>query len=225
VTSWRAVERDLHYAFRSKLDRSIKGQKELFALSPVEASSRLNGIDESLVVRRPKIDRMFQDQGFASFLQRLFRFSGLLNWLDLQGAWTLNLFPTTNGPRYFTLNIGKHEVAFSTAPVAGHAHHMMHMDRLIFDFPAVRSWVKAHRGQMMNDSYATALHRSTSVFFEGGFTTALEFLDLQGVRRAMIAYWTEALIGLQERGSLSVHARHHNWNAVREIKRRMELDV
>jgi hypothetical protein len=34
--------------------------------------------------------------------------------MDVQGAWTFVLFPSTSGGSYFTINIGPHEVAFST---------------------------------------------------------------------------------------------------------------
>lgn len=58
-------------------------------------------------------------------------------------------------------------------------------------------------------------------FFEGNFFDAVEFLELKGVRRAIIAYWTESLIEMQERGRLSLYARNHNWNAVAELKKRI----
>lgn len=77
---------------------------------------------------------------------------------------------------------------------------------------------------MTNGNYSTALPRSTSVNFSGDFETALEFLSLSGVRRAVIAYWTEALIQLKERQSLSVFSKHHNWNAVAELKKRFDSE-
>ena len=98
---------------------------------------------------------------------------------------------------------------------------MIHMDRLIYDFKEVSSWLEQRQGGFAEDNYATALYRSTSVFFEGNFDTAREFLSLNGVRRAIIAYWTEALIELQEKGTGSVFVRHHNWNAVAELKKRI----
>lgn len=222
VADWRKVEHSLHYAFRSKLVKSIAGQKELFAISPVEASRHLEQIDESLVLKKPKIDRMFQDHEFSSFLAQLFRFTAILNWLDLQGAWTLSLFPSTNGGRYYTINIGSHEVAFATVPKNNQAPiHMIHMDRLVHDFEEISVWVKKRNGTLEDDNYTTGLYRSTSVIFEGSFDVALEFLSLNGVRRAIIAYWTEALIKLQEKEISSVFSRHHNWNAVAELKKRI----
>lgn len=222
VADWRKVETSLHYTLRSKLVTSILGQKELFAISPVEASELFEQIDESLVLKKPRIDRMFQDQEFSGFLGTLFRFTGLLNWLDLQGAWTFTLFPTTSGGRYYTINIGTHEVAFASLANSDRPSlHMLHMDRLIHDFRDVTTWVRRRHGGLVDDHYASALPRSTSVCFEGDFVDAREFLSLAGVRRAMIAYWAESLIQLQETGRSSVHAAHHNWNAVAEIKKRI----
>lgn len=222
VADWRKVEYALHYAFRSKFVKSIKGQKELFSLSAIEASRHLEQIEESQVLKKPKIDRMFQDQDFSQFLARLFRFTAILNWVNFQGAWTFSLFPSTGRGRYYTLNIGSHEVAFATAPANDRAPvHMVHMDRLIHDFKVVSSWIRKRNGGFEDDNYTTGLYRSTSVFFEGNFDIALEFLSLPGVRRAIIAYWTEALIELQEKESLSVFSKHHNWNAVAELKKRI----
>jgi hypothetical protein len=61
------------------------------------------------------------------------------------------------------------------------------------------------------------LPRSVSVIFEGTFEDVNGFLNLDGVRRALIAYWSEALIGLKEENKLSSYARYHDWNAIAEI--------
>jgi len=226
VADWRKIEAALHYTFRSKHVTSVTGQKELFAVSPVTASKHLEQIDASLVLRKPKVDRMFQDEEFSSFLATLFRFTGLLNWLDLQGAWTLSLFPATSGGRYYTINIGPHEVAFAAVPPRNLLPvHMIHMDRLIHDFKEASVWVRKRGGALKDARYATGLYRSTSVLFEGDFDAALQFLGLHGVRRAIIAYWTEALIELQEKGRVSTYAKHHNWNAVAELKSRITSGV
>lgn len=218
VTNWRKIETSLHYTFRSKMNTDISGQKELFQLTPQEVSVKLNEIDPAEIIKKPKIDRMFQDEEFLEYILKIFRFTGLMNWLDIQGAWTFVLFPATSGGRYFTINIGPYEVAFSTLPKKSESPiHMVLMDKLIFDFENVTSWVAKHNGQIVEDSYASALPRSASVMFEGNFGEVNEFLNLDGVRRALIAYWSEALIGLKERNSLSLFARHHNWNAVAKI--------
>lgn len=224
VSDWRKVERRLHYIFRSKLVRSLAGQRELFATTPIEASAKLNDeVPPDLLLRKPKIDRMFQDEELANFLGKLFRSTTILNWVNLQGAWTFSLFPRTMGGRYYTINIGPHEVAFATTASRGdYPIHMIHMDSLVRDFKEVSRWVKARSGGFESDNYDAGLDHSTSIFFQGAFNAALEFLSLPGVRRAIIAYWTEALIGLQEAGTVSTYAKHHNWNAVAELKSRIE---
>jgi hypothetical protein len=225
VNDWRKVEASLHYAFRSSLATDIQGAKELFRVAPQLVAAKLNEVDPDLILRRPKIDRMFQDSEFSNFILRLFNFSGLLNWLDVQGAWVFVLFPRTGGGRYYTINIASHEVAYSTLPQTKirEPHHAIVMDRLIYDFPDVARWVSDHDGSFYDDAYASGLPRSVSVNFVGSFEKALQFLELSGVRRALIAYWTEALIGLKERGSSSLFAKHHNWNAVAEIRSRVLL--
>ena len=223
VTDWRKVEAFLHYAFRSLLVSEVLGAKELFRIAPQLVSAKLNDLDPALIVKRPKIDRMFQDSDFANFILRLFAFTGLLNWLDIQGAWTFVLFPATGWGRYFTINIGPHEVAYSSLPRAdtGKPSHAIVMDRLIYDFPEVRSWVEARNGGFQEDVYVSSLPRSVSVHFVADFDEALAFLQLDGVRRALIAYWAEGLTGLKERGALTMFSRFHNWNAVAEIRDRL----
>lgn len=149
VPDWRKVETSLHYEFRSKQCRSIKGQKELFELAPQLAVRRLSEVDPLLIVKKPKVDRMFQDEEFSGYILSLFKFTGLTNWLDIQGSWTLSLFPSTGGERYFTLNIGLHEVAYSTLIKRDQpSTHMILMDSLIRDFNSVKKWVKQRQGEM-----------------------------------------------------------------------------
>lgn len=218
VTDWRNVEYSLHYTFRSKLNTDIANQKELFHLSQHEASEKLNAIDEKFIVYKPKIDRMFQDDLFVTYLKKLFKFTGILNWLDIQGAWTFVLFPSTSGGRYFTLNIGPHEVAFTTLPRKSEKPiNMILMDRLILDFKNVEIFVKENKGEIQENPYSTALPRAVSIIFEGTFETVIKFMNLEGVRRALIAYWNESLIQLKESNKLSVYSRFHNWNAIAEL--------
>jgi len=218
VADWRKVESFIHYAIRSKQIKEIEGQKELFRISSYEASKILNEINPDEIIRKPKVDRLFQDEIFLEYIIELFKFTGLLNWLDIQGAWTLSLFPMTSGGRYFTLNIGPHEVSFSTLQRNGiQSTHMLLMDKLIFDFSEVKYWIKYHNGEIQEDSYKYALPRSASLIFGGTFEDAKQLMKLDGVRRALIAYWTEALIGLKERNTLSTYSKYHNWNAVAKI--------
>jgi hypothetical protein len=99
---------------------------------------------------------------------------------------------------------------------------MVLVDRLIFDFGEVINWITKHKGTIEVDHYATALPRSTSIIFEGSFDEVNEFLDLEGVRRALIAYWNEALIRMKEKNTMSVYAKHHNWNAIAQIHYRIQ---
>ncbi|MFA7289627.1 MAG: GIY-YIG nuclease family protein [Melioribacteraceae bacterium] len=222
VKNWRKVEYNLHYSFRSRLNKSIKHQKELFRVSTQEVSKSLNMIEPEEIIKKPKIDRMFQDEEFFDFIINLFKFTGLMNWLNIQGAWTFVLFPSTVGGRYFTINIGPHEVAFSTVGKKNRPQwNMILLDRLILDFEEVLHWISFHKGMYKTDCYATALQRSVSIFFPGSFGTVNEFLKLDGVRRALIAYWNEALIRMNEKGLMSTFIRYHNWNAVAEILNRM----
>ncbi|MDR2120376.1 MAG: GIY-YIG nuclease family protein [Tannerella sp.] len=223
VNDWEKVEYNLHYTFRSKRIESIQGQKELFEITLQEASSKLNEIDPLEIINKPKVDRMFQDEQFSQYLIKLFRFTGLMNWLDLQGAWTFVLFPGTSGGRYFTINIGPHEVAFSILKKKSQeAVHMILMDKLILDFKIVKNWVKRHNGFIEEGVYDRALPRSASVFFEGDLNVALEFLTLDGIRRAVMAYWMESLITLKEKGVLSSYAKYHNYNAVAELNKKLQ---
>jgi len=218
VKDWRKVEYNLHYAYRSKLDETIEQQKELFFISKQEVAKRLNEIDPAEIVNKPKIDRMFQDSDFSNYIINLFQFTGLLNWLNIQGAWTFVLFPSTAGGRYFTINIGPHEVAFSSFGSKDIPQiNMILVDRLILDYSDVINWISDHYGTIRMDQYARALPRSTTILFEGSFENVNEFLRLNGVRRALIAYWNEALIKLKEDNSTSMFAKYHNWNAIAEI--------
>ena len=224
VTDWRKVEHSLHYRYRSHLVRSVPGQRELFDRPAVMVSNYLATLDASTILYKPKVDRLFQDHALAEYLAELFRVTGILHWLDLQGAWTMTLFPATGAGRYFTLNIGRHEVAYSTTPRQSEPPiHMVYMDRMVREIDPVRHWVHEHGGTFEDQSYASALDRSTSVTFSATLTDALEFLRLPGVRRAIIAYWAEALIRLRERGSRSLYARYHQGNAVAELNRRIAL--
>lgn len=218
VEDWRAAEHSLHYRFRSALNTDIKNQRELFRLSVAEASKALSELNPDEIVCKPKIDRMFQDEDFLAYIVRLFRFTGLVHWIEQQGIWTFALFPSTNGGRYFTLSIGTHEVAFSTlAKKDAPQTNMLVADSMILDFPAVRKWIKAHNGTIRTENYATALPRSASLLFEGGFSDVVDLFSADGVRRALIAYWYEALVRKAEEGKMSGYERFHNYNAVARI--------
>lgn len=223
VIDWRKVEYNLHYKFRSSLNTKVEQQKELFYLSIKEASSALDELNENEIVYKPKIDRMFQDESFLDYLVKLFSFSGLNHWLDIQGIWTLVLFPSTNGGRYFTINIGPHEVAYSTLPKkCKRQENLILVDKLILDYKDIISWIKERNGKIELDHYKTALPRASSLIFDGTFQDVLVLLSMDGVRRALIAYWNEALIQMAENNKMSVYERFHNYNAVAGIVNKMK---
>jgi hypothetical protein len=218
VKNWKEIEYNLHYTFRSKLDKTIENQKELFHVSVIEVSKLLNELDSDEIIKKPKIDRFFQDKELLDYITNLFIFTGLMNWINLQGAWTFVLFPGTSGGRYFTINIGPHEVAFSTLGNKNLSQwNMLLVDRLILDFSEVINWISKHDGKIEIEHYKTALPRSTSIMFPGNFNDVNDFLKLDGVRRALIAYWNEALTIMKEKNTMSVYSRFHNWNAIAKI--------
>jgi hypothetical protein len=120
------------------------------------------------------------------------------------------------------LNIGRHEVAFSTLPRGREQpRHFLIVDRLIQDLPSVRRWLGRRGGGIKRSPYASALPRSASVMFDGDFEAANEFMRLDGVRRALIAYWSDALLSLKDSGASSVFARFHDWNAVAQLNKKI----
>jgi len=148
------------------------------------------------------------------YLYKLFQLSGLFGNLDIQGAWTLSLLPKTKGGRWFTLNIGPHEVAFSTRkPDNGKFTHYLILDRLILDYPDTIIWIGLRGGEVEEAHYASA-ERAVIVSFQEDFANAEKVFNLPGVRRALIAYWSEALADLRERQASSVFARYHSYDAV-----------
>jgi hypothetical protein len=50
--------------------------------------------------------------------------------------------------------------------------------------------------------------------FTESFANAERLFALPGVRRALIAYWAEALADLRQRQAMSVYARYHSYDAV-----------
>ncbi|MFC3243976.1 GIY-YIG nuclease family protein [Gordonia humi] len=115
-----AVETRIHRQIRAHHDSSVSGQNELFRIPLAEALALLRSIptvDEMYAY--PKLERCFYDPRLAAYLDTLYQYAGLPNFVDDQGAWTLTLFTTTSGGRYFTVNIGSHEVAFSSTPRRG----------------------------------------------------------------------------------------------------------
>lgn len=217
VKDWPEVEKILHQQFADKRVRHIDGAHELFNIRAPDARRRFEMIDNTYLVNVESLDAMFVDTDFRRYLVRLMQASGLLSRLEDQGRWTLTLYPSTNGGhRYFTLNIGTHEVAFSVGAKDSDSAkgHVFVMDELVRDIAEVARWLKSQKGEIRPAPYRSAIGRAVSVEFDADFATAETFFSLSGVIRALKAYWIDALDRLTERQALSVHSRHHNYNAV-----------
>jgi hypothetical protein len=127
------------------------------------------------------------------------------------------LLPKTNGGRWFTLNIGPHEVAFSTkGAVDEKVRHFIVLDRLILEYPETIIWIGKHDGSVDVAEYVAA-ERAVVVNFTESFANAERFFALPGIRRALIAYWAEALADLRQRKAKSVYARYHSYDAVSQL--------
>jgi hypothetical protein len=216
VSDCTAVETAAHRHFR---DRKVivAGTNELFGVSPHEARKQLRLIGSPLRVDAERTDRLFQNRQVSLFLHNLFQLSGLYGNMDIQGAWTLSVLPQTKGGRWFTLNIGPHEVAFTTRAGNGEKYtHYIVLDRLILEYPETILWLGKHEGEVKEAKYKSA-ERALTVNFTDDFASAERFLSLAGVRRALVAYWADALAGLRERNTKSVYARYHSYDAVSQL--------
>lgn len=216
VTDWRRVEGELHKHF-NKYNVPAPKTRELFDIAPHKARERLRLTNKLLRVGYETTGKLFRDRSAKLFLYRLFELSGLFGSLDLQGAWTLSILPKTSGGRSFTLNIGSHEVAFSALkPSNGKLTHFIVLDRLLLDYPDTVIWIGNHGGEVREASYRSA-KRAVVIAFDETFAGAERFFKLDGVRRALVAYWYDALADLRERSAKSVFARYHSYDAVAEL--------
>lgn len=216
VTDCVVVETALHRHFHDR-NVQVERTRELFSVAPHEARERLRSISEPLRVDAQRTDELFHNPHVSLFLFRLFQLSGLFGNLDIQGAWTLSVLPQTNGGRWFTLNIGPHEVAFSTrTPVGEQYSHYLVLDRLILEYPETIMWLGQHGGDVREADYKSA-ERALIVSFDDDFAKAERFYALKGVRRAIVAYWADALANLRERNAKSVYARYHSYDAVSQL--------
>ncbi len=95
VRDCQAVETQLHRRFQDRRVRIDTGADELFAVAPVEARRALDEIDPDMLTKREVVDRLTGDRDFSLYIAKLFVFSGLPAWLNIQGAWTFALYPST----------------------------------------------------------------------------------------------------------------------------------
>ena|SRR5258707_9837685 len=217
VTDWRLVEGSLHEHFQKKKIRDITGTRELFSVPPHEARTRLRLTNATLRIDHEKTKQAFKNRDLSLFLYKLFQLSGLFGNLDIQGGWTLTLLTPTSGGCWYTLNIGTHAVGFSPKKeIANKFTHYLSLDRLILDYPETIIWIGKHDGGVQESPYRTA-KRAVQINFDADFANAEKIFALPGIRRALVAYWSESLADLRERGAKSTYARHHSYDAVSEL--------
>jgi hypothetical protein len=217
VTDWRRIEVEMHNHFRDRHISTVEGTRELFGVPTHEAREKLLSVNPDLRVDHERTDRLFADTNVTMYLLRLFDLAGLHGNIDIQGAWTLSILPSTAGGRWYTINIGPHEVAFSTRrSEGGRFSHFLVLDRLILDYPESIIWISKHEDEVVAAEYTSA-ERAVLIRFDEDFANANKFLVLPGVRRALVAYWAEALADLRERNVMSVYARYHSYDAVSQL--------
>ena len=220
VEDMDAVEATLHRHFAAHR-HSHGSTRELFDVPPGEAQDRLRSASEGVLRRGDLIGRLRLEADLVGYLHDLFRATGLWNFLHLQEAWTLSLFPSTGGGRYFTVNIDRHEVAFVTEPRAGETRRfMLFVDPKVLRGWKVNRWLAARRGYVSRlPLYASASPGGGRLSWSGTLADARAIFSLPFVRRAALAYWTDHLLSLQDRGKRSFFARFHNHNSVQELLR------
>ena len=99
---------------------------------------------------------------------------------------------------------------------------MLYVDSLLLDYSETVNWLAGHSGEIAEEVYTSADNHSVAVFFSGSFDVASQFLEQPGVRRAIIAYWTERLVAAAQKGTGSVFSRFHNYNAVAVLRHRIQ---
>lgn len=218
---WQLVEGKLHKHFSEHKATSVTGTRELFAITANEAREMLEAIDPLLRIGEDSTTELFKHSDLRDYLLKLMELSGLFGCLDMQGAWTLNLFPRTSGGRFFTLNIGTHEMAFSPENdgVYGGPCHYIAMDQLIFSYETTVNWIRQNGGEFIEANYKTAKVGLMLVAIKGPFSQATKLLSMPGVRRAIIAYWQDWLAEMRSRNTKSLFARFHNYEAVNRLSK------
>ncbi|MDG1470538.1 MAG: GIY-YIG nuclease family protein [Ascidiaceihabitans sp.] len=223
VKDVRSIETALHRRLQAKRVTTIAGAQELFAISPAEARAAFADIPDADLLLPVPVNRLNLDTNFVAYLMALFQNSGLENFRDLQESWTFSLFPSTNGGRYFTLNIDRHEVAFCM-PIPGEpdiVHHSIIVDQMIAQDREFKNWLRDLGGWTEPVPHPSNWGNARKITLQATFEECLGLFANTGFRRALIAYWYEALLRMQERGTRSFFARFHNYDATSEIFRHL----
>ena len=223
VRDVRAMETAIHRRLSELRVTEIAATRELFLVSPEQARSALDAIPEAELSAPTPINELRLQPDFIACLMRVFETSGLENFKELQEAWTFALFPSTAGGRYFTLNIDRHEVAYS-APARNDDEatlHVLVVDKMAKRDKELKKWLRNHRGGIESVPYSSSWGNAVLLVFECDFDESIGLFQLPEFRRALIAYWYAALLRMKERGTRSLHARRHNYDATSEIFRHL----
>ena len=217
------VETALHRQLADRRSTDFPNTRELFNISPQEARAALDGIPDTMLAEKVPIDKLRLRPDFMAYLLELFRISGLSNFRDLQEAWTFTLFPSTAGGRFFTLNIDRHEVAFSHPLVDcdERVQNAIVVDAMVKSDRTVRTWLKRNDGRIRRTPYTSSWGNSVVLDFQTSFDESLGLMEITGFRRALVAYWYEALLRMRDKGTRSLFARFHNYDATSEIFRHL----
>ncbi|WP_188672234.1 GIY-YIG nuclease family protein [Neptunicoccus cionae] len=223
VKDTRGIEKTLHRQLNHYAHKDVPTASELFEISPNQAREALLQIPASELLAPLPITNLNLEPDFVAYLIALFRNSGIENFRDIQESWTFSLFPKTDGGRFFTLNIDKHEVAFSR-PIASEpplVHHEIVVDHMVLKDRDLKNWVRENGGLIKKTQYKSSWGNASTLVFQSTFDQARTLFQFPGFRRALIAYWYEALLRMQDRGTRSFFAKNHNYDAVSEIFRHM----
>ncbi len=169
------------------------------------------------------IHKLAVEPDYLDYLMSLFQNSGLENFRDIQESWTFSLFPSTSGGRFFTLNIDRHEVAYAQ-PIRGSEHQFFSIvvDATIRKDREFKGLLRPYAGSIRSTPYVSNWGNAVSVGFEASFDEAIRLFQATAFRRALLAYWYDALLRMRDRGARSLFARFHNYDAVSEIFRHMD---
>jgi hypothetical protein len=217
------VETSLHRQLQERRSLRIPRAREVFEITKDEARAALSTIPESDLADSVPIQRLMVEPDLIDYLMALFKNSGLENFRDIQESWTFSLFPKTAGGRFFTLNIDRHEVAFAKPVNDSELHYFsIVVDCSVGRDREFKQKLKPLAGAIYRTPYLSNWGNAVSVNFEASFDEASRLFEVTAFRRALVAYWYDALLRMRDLGNRSLHAKHHNYGAVSEIFRHME---
>ena len=219
------LETALHRKLSALRTADVPSANELFQITRADALALLASIPTSDLWEAVPVAKLELEPEFNAYISRLFELTGIEAFLDQQEAWTFSLFPSTSGGRYFTMNIGRHEVAYSALPFEQEDYypplHVLVVDALINREKDVKGWLKERNGRIDKTPYKSARPNAVAISFEGEFEEVLGLFEIPGFRRALIAYWYDALLEMRRKGTRSLFAKHHNYSAISSIVNHM----